>query len=435
MRNLKRVAIATLLALGVIAPAAQAQYLPVGPKINVPITDLSGWTQCFAADYGTSTAISTIQAACNQPLLMLAARQTSSSTLILLAAASRNDVFFDTGELNSNITHDVNGTSWYFSGNRSWGFAGLGTGVNKSSCDFGAAAPSLELRLCWHTSAGSVTSGYRAGATVSIGSGTHDRLIYQRQAAMPTAVADKAGMTFATQPSATVSAPQVVTFTVTPLTYTAEPTQVRSIDFAGTNPDDFFVGSTTCLGFVPADTCKVSVRFAPQAQGARSATLQIDTAAGMKTVNLTGTGGPIPTGPQGLPGADGTNGTDGAPGSTGSTGAQGPQGPQGSPGPQGIAGLPGSQGPQGAQGLQGVPGEKGVATCKVAKLKKSKVKVTCTVKYVAAAAKVRASASLRRGSRVISRATARRGRVTFRAVRKGRYTLRMGTAVFSVRIR
>src|SRR5439155_1485494 len=75
-------------------------------------------------------------------------------------------------------------------------------------------------------------------------------------------------------------------------------------DGAHAGADDFFVGSSDCVGpLPPGASCQFRVRFAPQGQGARSAVMQIYTnAPGVHTdILLNGTGGPVPLRPKGVP--------------------------------------------------------------------------------------------------------------------------------------
>jgi hypothetical protein len=98
------------------------------------------------------------------------------------------------------------------------------------------------------------------------------------------------------------------------------PLTVTGLSFIGDDPGDFLISASTCVGPVPAGaSCQLAVRFAPQAQGARSATLQIaaNGTPAIASVTLAGTGTAPLTGPAGSPGA------------TGATGATGPQGPGG----------------------------------------------------------------------------------------------------------
>ncbi len=134
-----------------------------------------------------------------------------------------------------------------------------------------------------------------------------------------------------TQPQGTISSAQLVTITSSGTTALT----VTGLSFAGTNPDDFLIGSTTCFGEIaPAGTCTVSVRFAPQAEGARAATLSIDSnaATALAAVSLSGTGGQLPQGPQGDAGPQGNPGPQGPQGDAGATGPAGPAGPAGSGG-------------------------------------------------------------------------------------------------------
>jgi hypothetical protein len=176
--------------------------------------------------------------------------------------------------------------------------------------------------------------------------------------------------------------------------------------------DDFLVSSTNCGRPVPPQgSCEIRVRFVPQAEGPRSATMHIETDAvgSPNDVTLNGTAGPLPqgtkgdigpqgpkgdTGPQGpkgdtgLQGPQGVQGETGPAGVTGATGPAGPTGPQGPTGPAGPAGVSGATGPAGATGARGpkgAPGHDAQIACKVTRTKTTKeLKVTCTVKFLSA---------------------------------------------------
>jgi hypothetical protein len=145
------------------------------------------------------------------------------------------------------------------------------------------------------------------------------------------------------------------------------------------------------------------VRFAPQGNGERAATLVLDTNAtpAVYEVELRGSGGELPQGPQGppgAPGAPGTVGTDGTNGTNGSNGATGPAGPQGSGGPAG---------PQGPQGNAGAGLTGATISCKPARLRRGRVRVKCTLR-LAVAARVRAArVTVSRGGRPVARGTGR----------------------------
>jgi hypothetical protein len=132
-------------------------------------------------------------------------------------------------------------------------------------------------------------------------------------------------LSFPTQAQSTVSAPQAVTVTNSGLS----PLVVTSLTFAGTDPQDYLVTSNGCLGPIAvAASCTVGLAFAPQAQGASSATLQIasNDLNSPTSVSLSGTGGQLPTGPTGPIGLTGAIGPAAATGATGKTGPRGPAG-------------------------------------------------------------------------------------------------------------
>jgi hypothetical protein len=140
--------------------ATAQSYLPVGPKINVPVDTVinSGWVECYRDVYDNDVDIDSVLEQCPGDRLMLACRETDSSTLMLLAQGERSDVTFDTGE-NSNVTHIANDVGWYFNigsnenadddGQNAWGFVRAGDSVDKSNCDVDDTGANDE-RLCWH---------------------------------------------------------------------------------------------------------------------------------------------------------------------------------------------------------------------------------------------------------------------------------------------
>ena len=131
---------------------------------------------------------------------------------------------------------------------------------------------------------------------------------------------------FAATPEGSLSAPQTLTVT----NFGQADLTVSGVSFAGTDPGDFLVGSNTLLAPIPLfDSCQLTVSFAPQAQGARSATLELysnDFANSPESIPLSGTAGQRRRGPPGPAGPTGPTGPTGPVGSTGATGAQGPAG-------------------------------------------------------------------------------------------------------------
>jgi hypothetical protein len=135
----------------------------------------------------------------------------------------------------------------------------------------------------------------------------------------------------ATQPLETVSAPQTLTITNTG----TAPLYVDGLTFGGADPGDFVVDAEGCTGATAAtDSCTVAISFAPQATGARSATLEITSSdpSGPASVGLSGTGGTLPQGATSATGATGSSGAAGVTGASGAMGATGATGPRGSAG-------------------------------------------------------------------------------------------------------
>jgi hypothetical protein len=169
MNKMIGVAIALGLAYASSA-AAMPSYAPSGPQTNVLISDVTsgGWTNCYSAPYGQfGPSVATAVSGCGGGLMMLAGGVNGSERLSVLAWAPVADVMFDTGT--GNTPHAANGSNWYYSDSFSWGFAPAGAEIFRNSCDTvdssaNGGGPTRAQRLCWHTSGGDMTGGWRAGA-------------------------------------------------------------------------------------------------------------------------------------------------------------------------------------------------------------------------------------------------------------------------------
>jgi len=154
-------------------------YWQSGVQTNVPEDALSGWTECWSSTYNTNIPNLTAQllgVECTGELLLEACRPVGSTDFTVLAMANRVDVLFDVGN-GANAVHDANGVSWYYNNSYSMGFAGLGDGVQRNSCDVANINP--ENRLCWHTGGDAITGGYRCGATTGLnGSVAWERMLF-----------------------------------------------------------------------------------------------------------------------------------------------------------------------------------------------------------------------------------------------------------------
>jgi hypothetical protein len=164
-------------------------------------------------------------------------------------------------------------------------------------------------------------------------------------------------LTFPTQAQNTIGAGQIVTVTAG-----SEALQIHNVQLSGANASDFIITADECTGetLQPAETCTLFVRFAPGAEGSRSASLIVYAAnATDLEVSLSGEGGQLLSSVEGEPGK------------------QDPQGIPGQQGPLGLKGETGSQGSRGAKGTRGSAGSNVRVTCRLAKNRR---KITCSVK-------------------------------------------------------
>ena len=149
-----------------------------GIRVNVPLTEVTDgeFVPCFTFQYNQTLSIQTARNNCTGDVLLMGCRQTNANALQVAAMGLHDEVFFDSGTGNGDF-HAHNGVGFYFSESRSWGFFPLGGALNRNSCD--TASDSAAQRMCWHTSNGNVSSGWRCGANTSVSSGW-ERTIYQR---------------------------------------------------------------------------------------------------------------------------------------------------------------------------------------------------------------------------------------------------------------
>ncbi|MGH2871257.1 MAG: choice-of-anchor D domain-containing protein, partial [Solirubrobacteraceae bacterium] len=120
-------------------------------------------------------------------------------------------------------------------------------------------------------------------------------------------------LAFGTAAQSTLSAPRTVTLTNSG----AAPLRLSGLVLTGAEPGDFLVSSSTCDHAIAVGaSCVLQAFFAPQAPGARSAVLQIQTneVSSPTAVTLSGTGGALPAGVPGISGPTGPAGPQGKPG-------------------------------------------------------------------------------------------------------------------------
>ncbi len=175
-------------------------------------------------------------------------------------------------------------------------------------------------------------------------------------------------LTFPTQAQNTIGAGQTVTVTAG-----SEALQIHNVQPSGADASDFIVTADECSGetLQPAQRCTLLVRFAPSAEGPRSASLTVHAAniTGLE-IPLSGEGGQLPSGEKGA---------------QGELGKQGPQGAPGQQGPLGLKGETGAHGSKGAKGARGPAGPHARVTCQRAKNHR---KITRSVKLYGKTTKV-----------------------------------------------
>jgi hypothetical protein len=168
MLRLVSAALGLMFASGAMAAPS---YAPSGPQTNVAMSTVTsgGWTNCFSEPFGTyGTSIASAVSGCSGDLLMMAAAPNGDTNFQLLAWAPKADVMYET--FGGNVTHNANGSEWYFNGSWSWGFAPGGSTVSLSSCDttastsFGGVNGTTPQRMCWHTDGDALSGGWRVGA-------------------------------------------------------------------------------------------------------------------------------------------------------------------------------------------------------------------------------------------------------------------------------
>jgi hypothetical protein len=188
---------------------------------------------------------------------------------------------------------------------------GTGSGGFLTATDFSVGARPRALAI------GDLNND--GAADLAVGNSFSDNISVLLNA--PTADQSVASLAFGSQtavPQGAISAPLAVTIS----NEGSAPLVLRGFAFTGADREDFLISADSCRAAIgPGAACSVSVRFAPQAQGSRSATMTaLTNAASDPAIALTGASGPLPQGPTGATGAAGAGGA------AGTTGATGPRG-------------------------------------------------------------------------------------------------------------
>jgi len=187
-RHLTRTSLAGLLALALAACGDAGKVTPPQPpfpvaqgiRLDATRSDLlsRGWTACYEGDYATGQSLSTILAGCTGQYMLLGCRASDTTDALALAAADLRALVIQAD--GTGLTHASNGVGWYFNDSWSWGFFPAGQPVNLDTCDTDSGGVVLTRkaeRLCWHTSNGDLTAGFRCGDNDLSADATWRRLV------------------------------------------------------------------------------------------------------------------------------------------------------------------------------------------------------------------------------------------------------------------
>ncbi len=150
-----------------------------GVRRNVPESQLlaGGFRPCWSGLYNGTTALATVQAACDQGTLVMACRPVGQSALTLAAMGTRAEILTDVGN-GAAAARQHNGVTWYYNAASSWGFAPANQAVNRAPCDTSQVLG--EQRMCLHTGGNNVTPGNRCGLNNLNADAGWERVFFER---------------------------------------------------------------------------------------------------------------------------------------------------------------------------------------------------------------------------------------------------------------
>ncbi len=141
---------------------SDADCVVEGVQHDVPEDDVlaRGWSACWSSAYNDpGHPMVDVLDTCDGEYLMMACRRFGEPNLLLAAEGEAAEVVMDVGP-GAAASHTHNGVEWYFSPDRSWGFAPGGSAVNRNSCD---VEMPREPRMCWHMNSPGAAPGEIAG--------------------------------------------------------------------------------------------------------------------------------------------------------------------------------------------------------------------------------------------------------------------------------
>jgi hypothetical protein len=174
-----------------------------GTHINLTVSSLAGWKECYRSTYNVPFDLSVLKKSCNSSQLLVACRSVNNKKILTLAGIGEyEDVLHPclpkqcktndktngkTKKKNKKlicssdyqcITQAKRGVGWYNANNQTWGFVRGSLSFVVNPCD--SSKLDSDYRLCW-TSQSDVKqgSGDRCGSAINLqNSAKWERLIY-----------------------------------------------------------------------------------------------------------------------------------------------------------------------------------------------------------------------------------------------------------------
>ena len=157
----------------------EAEFAGILQDVPIAALEREGWELCWDGQFNGNEPVAGILEACDGERLLIGCRPTADAQNLTLAANGvRAEVLFDCGN-EAGCRNDANGVGWYYSDQHSWGFVPEGAPLNRNSCDV-ERNDRPELRMCWHTNGGNISSGYRCGNNTLNGNAEWNRLVMHR---------------------------------------------------------------------------------------------------------------------------------------------------------------------------------------------------------------------------------------------------------------
>jgi hypothetical protein len=170
-----------------------------GTHINLTVSSLAGWKQCYRSTYDVPFDFSVLKKSCNGSRLLVACRPVNNKKVLTLAGIGQyedishpclptqcksNGKSKKKGKkvtCSSNyqcITQAKRGVGWYNANNQTWGFVRGSLSFEVDPCD--SSNLDADYRLCWTSQADiKKGTGDRCGSTKNLQDSTKwERLIY-----------------------------------------------------------------------------------------------------------------------------------------------------------------------------------------------------------------------------------------------------------------